>query len=452
MKLNGQQYSKPRLLAAAGLATSLLVPAFVSQAAAAKDELKSVNTWQQAFAEGSSDGYLRMLDYANHNGLFLGGSDSNSGNQHSLAIGGGLGFTTAQFHGFSLRLSAFAQRNITNDENRFGEAIRDLQDDEARLGEAYIQWQGLDWQDYNLRVRAGNQKISNDVPFTGTYDYRIIPQTYQGVKARYGNDDRYLMAMRMFRYQSRTSDGYKEQTNYNNRFVPGVNNSKETDGFWAIGGADKEEVGDATLTGKAWFMNYKDYANMYFAQGKIAKSSGSIKPYAAVQVIHEEDTGDAYLGKLDNEAYGLRIGAKRNSLNVNLNYDYISNPGAGANFGGGLVTPYSHAESSGPLFAQPLVNSTQDLGYGNAYSVNVKGSPMANTFAGVRYSFMDLTSPGYDESKEQSEYLAFAIYHFQGALEGISVANFFSYQTRNHGNGNNTRDYFENRFSLSYSF
>jgi len=138
---------------------------------------------------GEVDGNLRMLYDANHTAFFL---DSIAGehDRNTASFGGTLGFTTAALHGFSLRLSAFAQRNFTrssssNDLSETG-YNRDLGRDISALGEAYLQYEGHD-----VRVRAGNQEIAS-APFTSTYDFRIIPQVYQGVSARYGDDDRYL--------------------------------------------------------------------------------------------------------------------------------------------------------------------------------------------------------------------------------------------------------------------
>jgi len=255
--------------------------------------------------------------------------------------------------------------------------------------------------------------------------------------------------MRMYRYKSRISESYDRTTNYNaDAFEsPPPNTTEETDGFWALGGANKTQLGGADVSGKAWFLNYKDYANMYYFEGKVAAAQGDIRPFFGAQFIRETDNGRALLGRVDHHTYGAQLGLKRRSLTATLNYDYIPHE-RNSYLNGALVTPYAHNESSGPLFAQPFLTSTQDLGSGNAYAAEVKGAPIGNTFLGARYSYMDLTPTAGGESIGQAEYLIFGIYNFSGALEGLSVSNFFAYQTQDIKDD----DYWENRLALEYSF
>lgn len=402
-------------------------------AATPDDNEAPVTTVHDMFEQGEVDGEFGLLYYANHNAFFAAPDD----HRYTATVGGELGFTTAPLHGFSLRLSAFAQRNFARTETGYN---RDLGLDLAALGEAYIQWKG-----HGLRIRAGNQKLH--APFTATYDFRIIPQVYQGVSVRYGDDDQYLTVMRMYRYKSRISDSYDRTTNYNKTFDPFSSVTAETDGFWAVGGADSLTTDAAVLSGQAWFLNYQDYANMYYFEGKVAAANGGIKPFLGLQYVRETDEGRALLGNIDSQTYGVQLGLNRGSLTATLNYNHIPHE-AGSYLNGALVTPYAHNESSGPLFAQPFLTSTQDLGSGDAWSVEVKGSPIDNTFLGARYSFMDLTPVAGGESIEQSEYLVYGIYNFTGALAGFSVANFFAYQTQAHED----EPYWENRFSIQYSF
>lgn len=403
-------------------------------AATPSDGDTPVITVREMFEQGEVDGELGLLYYANENAFFSAPDE----HRYTATVGGELGFTTAPLHGFSLRLSAFAQRNFARSSSGYN---RDLGEDIAALGEAYLQWQR-----YGLRLRAGNQKLH--APFTATYDYRIIPQVYQGVSARYGDDDQYLTVMRMYRYKSRISESYKRTTNYNVAFSPfPPNTTEETDGFWALGGGDTLNAGAAILSGQAWFFNYKNYANMYYLEGKVAAAGGAVKPFLGLQFIRETEDGRALLGNVDSQVYGIQLGLTHGSLTATFNYNYIPHE-SGSYLNGALVTPYAHAASSGPIFAQPFLTSTQDLGSGNAYSVEIKGSPIDNTFLGARYSFMDLTSTAGGESIEQSGYLVYAIYNFTGALAGFSVANFFAYQTQAHEDD----PYWENRFAIQYRF
>lgn len=67
---------------------------------------------------------------------------------------------------------------------------------------------------------------------------------------------------------------------------------------------------------------------------------------------------------------------------------------------------------------------------------------------GTYYSFMDLKSSANAPSRNQSEYVVFGIYQFDGALKGLSLSNFLGVQT------SLVYDYsfWQNRVSLQYNF
>lgn len=100
---------------------------------------------------------------------------------------------------------------------------------------------------------------------------------------------------------------------------------------------------------------------------------------------------------LEHILISKQLGLKRNSVTANLGWDYIE-PNSHSYLNGAPVMPYGHKLSSGDFFAQPLLTSTMDLGAGNAYAVNVNGSPAQGVVVGTRYSFMDLKSEPTAES------------------------------------------------------
>lgn len=193
---------------------------------------------------------------------------------------------------------------------------------------------------------------------------------------------------------------------------------------------------------------------MWYADGEVARAHGDTRPWIAAQVIRETDTGDALLGRVDAHLYGLQFGVKHHSIEATLNYAYLPKRSDAFN-NGGLVTPYSSAESSGPIFAQPLITTFQDLGAGNAFSATLKGSPIDNTTVGGQYSYMELQPDASEPSLDQSEYLVFGAYHFQGIFKGLSLRNTFAYYSRRHAwfkQTNHKPNYWENRLGLSYDF
>lgn len=422
-------------------ATSLLAAAALSLAptlalAASQAE---VHSFQDMLSQGSVDGQLRALYYDNNNAFF-----ASPERRYVLAYGGMLGFTSASWSGFSARASFYAQRHGARSDDSVG-WNRDLGPNLNPLAEAYVQWQGD-----KLLIRAGDQKLN--APFTGTYDFRIVPQTYQGVKVKYGSKDNNLTAIRVFRYKSRIANDFTNHTNYNKDFNPfsGISPDANTDGFWAVGAHGATGNDAVGLEGQAWYFKYLDYANLYYGDATATLKRDGLKPFVSIQYANESETGDALVGNIDNNTYGARLGVKYNSVTASLSYNHMSTE-KGTFLGGGLATPYASQESSGPLFAQPFLQSTQDLGAGDAYSFDLSGATFANTFMGARYTYVDF-APSYGaDSRDLQEYMLFAIYNFQGALKGFSVSDFFAYETQN-GSLNGNEAYLENRLSFQYDF
>lgn len=390
---------------------------------------------RQMFALGRADGSLRGQYYATGNAFFADGVD-----RDTLATGGRLGFTSAPLHGVSLRASAYLQRSLVHAGTG---RDRDLDRDLTSMGESWLQWQGG-----NLLLRAGNQAI-DDVPFTSSYDFRIVPQLYQGARLRYGQGGSHFSAMRMFRYKSRIDESFARATNYNRRFSPlhpGVGDTA-TDGFWALGGARRAAYGAVDASGQAWLIRYLDYADLYYAQVELAARNGALRPFAAVQFARQHEQGAALLGPVDNHTYGLRLGLRGQRATATLNHNRMPHR-AGAFRNGTLATPYASYQTSGPLFAQPYLTSTQDLGSGDAWSVDLDVAANERLRWGARWSYMDLSPAGDRPSIGQREYMAFASYRFDGALKGLSVSDYFAVQQQR----GRSAGYRENRLSLAYDF
>jgi hypothetical protein len=132
---------------------------------------------------------------------------------------------------------------------------------------------------------------------------------------------------------------------------------------------------------------------------------------------------------------------------LSFGYDYIK-PHGGSYLNGALVTPYAHYVASGPLFAQPFLSSTQDLGAGSAFAIDLNGAPTSNLFVGFRYSFMDLKNSPGAASLDQSEYLVYAIYTLGGKLKGFSIADFLAYDS----SPTYKTKFVQNRLTLQYAW
>ncbi|RKP57899.1 outer membrane porin, OprD family [Pararobbsia silviterrae] len=394
---------------------------------------KAVTNVVDWFAKGQFAGDFRTIYFSTHNNFFSRTS------QDTISYGGGLEYTTASLYGFSLGFSGYIQRGIDHNDNP-AKVDSYLGPNLTAMGEAYVRWEGD-----GMTFTAGNQAI--DVPFASTYDWRMAPQLFQGFTFKYGDADNYVEALKIFRFKSYIDDSFSEHTMYNVKEDPySTIGDDTTDGFWGFGGQHKWKISPLLVTGQAWYFTYQDYADLAYFEGQVLDDAASWKPFIGAQYAHETGDGRELLGNVNSQVYGLQLGVKHNSLTATLGWDYIA-PHSNSYLNGSLVTPYAHNVASGPLFAQPFLSSTQDLGSGNAYAIDVNGAPMAHWFVGARYSYMDLKSAPDTASIDQSEYLVYAIYNFDGKLKGLSIADFFAIQTQP---GKPT--FLQNRLQLEYAF
>ena len=389
----------------------------------------------EMFTKGQFFGDVRTIYFSSHNAFYQTGL-----NQDTISYGGGLGYKTANFYGFSLGVSGYLQRGINHSDDP-ARVDGYLGPNLTALGEAY-----LEWQHNGFSITAGNQAL--DVPFASTYDWRMAPQLFQGVAAKYGDDENYVTAFRMLRFKSYIDDSFKRLTTYNVNVDPySPIGDEETSGFYGVGGMRTTALGPVSVKGQAWYMGYMDYARMTYLEGQVSRKDGDVKPFAAAQFFYETGDGKELLGPVHSQVYGLQFGVKRNSLTLSVGYDYIK-PNGNSYLNGALVTPYAHNVASGPLFAQPFLSSTQDLGAGNAYAIDLNGAPISNLFIGFRYSFMDLKNAPTAVSLNQSEYLAYAIYTFSGKLKGFSIADFVALQS----SPAMRSKFIQNRLTLQYAW
>jgi hypothetical protein len=440
MKMSDKRgaFRKPgvRVMTRAVTLVLLALPAYAS-AQALPDTLTvpSVTSVTDLFTQGRFTGDFRTLYYGAHNAFYNQGV-----NQNTLSYGGGIGYTTAALYGFSVGVSAYIQRGIAHPDDP-AHVDGALGPNVTSLGEAYLRWEGD-----GFKFTAGNQSI--DVPFASSYDWRIAPDLFQGFSGTYGTADNYVTAFRMFRWKSWIGNSFSKQTAYNQSFdsFSSIGN-QTTNGFYGAGAAGTLPLDPVVTKGQAWYMVYQDYARLTYLEGSASLKDGDIKPFVGAQVFFENGDGRELLGPVDSHVYGLQLGAKRNSLTVELGYDYIR-PNGNSYLNGALVTPYAHNQASGPLFAQPFITSTQDLGAGNAYSFDVFGDPIHNLTVGGRYSFMDLKSTAGGVSLNQSEYLAYVTYSFSGKLKGLSISDFVAMQS----SPAEKNKFVQNRLELEYDF
>ena len=380
----------------------------------------------EMFTCGSVHGSLRTLYYSTHNAYFSPGYS-----QDTLSYGGSVNYASAEYYGLSLGVSGIFQRGISHNDDHL---VTELGPNQTGIGEAYLSWR---YQDF--RITAGDQRIN--IPFIGDYDWRITPILFRGIDANYGDSDNFVHATKITRYKPWGNDRFLDTTAYTGA-------EGRTNGMWGIGGGRAITFDNKKLNGQLWYQDYDDYTKMVYADSFLSWSETPYQPKIGVQFIRGLSEGKALAGEVNSTSYGAQFTMNFTpSLKWSLNYDHIaSHDNAYGN--GALVTPYAHNTSSGPYFAQPFFTSTQDLGSGNAYSTDLNWTATDSISVGGRYSFMDLTASSAASSSNQSEYLVYGTYRFDGMLKGLSLTDFVGVQTTS----TSDKSFWQNRLALVYDF
>lgn len=389
--------------------------------------------FDKLFTQGKIAGTFRTLYYSTHNTYFSDRSED------TIGYGGSLGFTSGTVEGFSFGLSTIFLRGIDRPERNH--LIKDIGTNQANIGEAYLKYQ------YNqFQITLGNQRMN--LPFAGDWDWRITPILYQGINTRYGDKENFIAAARIYRFKPWSEGSFTRKTKYNQRYDSFSTVKENTQGMWALSAGKAIEFDNTKLQGEAWRMVNYDYVKTSYLEGRITSNiSGKLQPMAAIQFIRGTNDGKQLVGNVDHKSYGVQLGFKYNSLQATLNYDHIKSEHNSFR-NGALPTPYAHNSSSSVYFAQPYFTSTQDLGAGNAYSIDIRGLVTEQLFIGGRYSFMDLTTNYKNPSLNQSEYMAFGVYKLSGHLAGISISNAVGVQTSPYKG----KQFWQNRLGIEYKF
>lgn len=417
------------LLSAVMLAGTCSVQAVVSfrSDTGCADASGNVFSISDAITCGSVSGSARALYYTTHNAYFVRGL-----NQDTISYGGFIKYQTAPLYGFDVGIGGIFLRGINHGDS--SRVITDIGANQTNIGEAY-----LNWKQGNLRVTAGNQRLS--IPFVGDYDFRITPMIYQALDLHYGDGEDFLRATKIWRFKSFGSERVQQTTNY-------TEVTEKTHGMWALGAGHHLQASEKKLSGQMWYESYNDFTRLFYAEGHVIWQQTPFAPNFGLQYIRGTGEGKKYLGEVDNRSYGAQLALSlTKKISWTLGYDHLS--ASGNSYGNGsLVTPYAHNTASGPYFAQPYFTSTQDLGSGNAYSTDINGQINNNLTVGGRYTFMDLTPKVNCGSRNQSEYLGYFIWKFDGALAGLSLNDFFGVQTSPLYGSN----FWQNRVTLQYDF
>lgn len=413
------------------LLTAALAPAGAAtrntQDARCTDAAQGVATFADALRCGTVSGSLRSLYYSTHNAYFV-----RHLNQDTISYGGNLKYESASLDGFRFGVSALFLRGINHGDN--STTISDIGQNQNHIGEAW-----LSWQRGSVTVTAGDQRL--DLPFMGDYDWRITPILYRALDVNYGDKENFLRATKVWRYKPWGDDNFLKTTAYTDVDTP-------VNGMWGVGAGRAVQIDDKKLSGQIWYQHYSDYTRIAYGESHLQWQQTAMQPNLGAQFIRGTGAGKDLAGEVNSTSWGTQLALNlTRDLSWKLGYNHIAGS-ANSWKNGALVTPYAHNTASGPYFAQPYFTSTQDLGSGNAWATGLHFTATQNLSVGTRYSFMDLKPSVASASINQSEYLLYAIWAFDGALKGFSISDFAGVQT----SPVYDRSFWQNRLTLQYNF
>jgi outer membrane porin, OprD family len=299
-----------------------------------------------AFKKGTIHGHFRYFFMATDNASGL-------TDYYANAVGGGIKYETAKFHGFQVGVSGFYIFNIgssdltvpdesTGQFNRYEIGLFDITNPENKsdidaLEELYVK--------YNFRnsfVRYGKQLLNT--PFINLQDGRMRPGVTEGLWFEI-NEIRKIRieAGWLYGFSPRSTSKWYRADESIGLYPTGVNVDGTKSGY--AGNLSSEGVfyggltysANEILKVQAWNMFTEKISNTTLLQADLEFSMKDRSViYAGLQGIMQramEDGGNADPSKTyfekDGEAYtyGLKAGWKDKRLDVNLNYNRITSDG-----------------------------------------------------------------------------------------------------------------------------
>ena len=358
------------------ISLSLLTITVLSSSAMASDSLAD------AFKEGTTSGQIRSF-YIDR--TYTGAIENN---RNSLAVGGNLGFETAEMNGVRLGAKFYTSNGINlhdggrssanYDPSLFGDAFASY----SMVGEAYI-----NYKQNNTNVKIGRQKLNT--PLAGADDARMLPNLFEAVVLSNTDvQDTTLVLAHVTResvgtfgnvygtpsqlsLQSGYGLGYKEATNghFADMGVVALGAGTDTLGVTAMAGIYK---GIPNVTLQVWDYYAHDILNALYLQGDYGFDAGVAKLKASVQYIKQSEVGDKLAGEVDSQYLALKLGASAGDVSGYVAYSKTGSSNT-AQANGGILTPWGGI----PAFTQGMV--TRHMFFADTKTSKVAVSYKLNT-------------------------------------------------------------------------
>ena len=289
-------------------------------------------------------------------------------NRNSAAVGGWIGYDSAEWNGLSfgtkfyavngLKIHDEAESTDSFDPSLYGDDFENY----GFIGEAY-----LNYKRGNTNLKIGRQKLNT--PLAGADDARMLPNLFEAaVLSNTDIDDTTLILAHVTRETVGTfgnvygtAGALSLQSGYGLGYKEGTNGTFADMGVIALGaGTDTSGVTVAAATYKgiaglklqAWDYYAHDILNAVYLQADYGWNcllNDNVKMKASAQYINESEIGDELAGKVDSNYWGVKLGAAYSALSGYVAYSQTGDSDGAMN--GGIITPWGGM----PAFTQGMV-------------------------------------------------------------------------------------------------
>ena len=426
------------------------------------------------FKEGKASGQIRMFwvdrEYQ--------GTAGDTTHRDATAIGGYLKYETGDLKGLSLGTAFYTTNGLFLESPRDDYTQNDMtllgpnNENYSMVGELYAQYKRG-----NTTFKGGRQKL--DTPMAGSDDARMTPNLFEGYLLM--NKDipnTTLMAGHITKF---AQGSFGRVYNHRETSAPTSKLLSVTSGYsyensldqvgsfvnmgtYALGQSTKGvSVLSATYTGienlklQVWDYYAHDIANIIYGEANLNwKSfiSDSVKPSAGIQIIKQNDVGDAYAGELEGLYAAGKVGFQINNFDVGFAYSQAGkNSATDSKLKNAIITPWGGM----PAYTQGMVTRHMFIAGTKAYKVNAGYNFKdlgTNLTTSVYYTDFDMdVNSGYGVERTASEAGFDAIYspEFVKNLQLRFRGNFpRSYAESTATSG--TKGWNEYRFIANYNF
>ncbi|HEU5479491.1 MAG TPA: hypothetical protein VFU90_06635 [Candidatus Tumulicola sp.] len=177
--------------------------------------------------------------------------------------------------------------------------------------EAYLGYRDRSWY-----AKVGDQLFTS--PWANPADTRLKPEAFQGADVVFSGVKNWTFETAdMIQFENRTSNAFQSNTLLTsypagnsglpaNIYVPGGNFIQTNGFFYAKAGYANASTG---LSLDGYFYSVSALMNILWFDGKYAFNDSRLEPFIELQGGTESNAGASYLGKIDSQVFGVRVGA-----------------------------------------------------------------------------------------------------------------------------------------------